>query len=73
VKKPLPNLKPPVEIISQKAGGADNCVLAIYGDVETAEVKSAVEKTFRPLEIRPCGERTDSHFARHACPFDASS
>jgi zinc protease len=30
----------------QKLATPDNCVLALFGDVKTAEVKSAVEKTF---------------------------
>jgi len=31
----------------------DNCVLAIYGDVKTDEVKTAVEKTFGKWETNP--------------------
>ena len=30
----------------QKLAVPNNCVLAIYGDVKTSEVKSAVEKAF---------------------------
>ena len=36
----------------QKLAVPNNCVLAIYGDVKTAEVKAAVEKAFAQLEIQ---------------------
>jgi zinc protease len=37
----------------KKLAVPDNCVVAIYGDVETAEVKSAVEKTFSGWKSGP--------------------
>ncbi len=37
---------PNVQAFYQKLATPDNCVLAIYGDVNTAETKAAVEKAF---------------------------
>ncbi len=47
----------------QKLAAPNNCVLAIFGDVKTADVKAAVEKIFGSWK------RVDSQFAGHVSQF----
>ncbi len=44
---------PNVQAFYRKLATPDNCVLAIYGDVNTAETKAAVEKAFGTWQAAP--------------------